>query len=96
MLVLHAYVVSKGSISVYFSSRSSTGGRGREIGDRRARPAWKLIHVETESTVPKGQLLTNRLTAVWRFCHPFPCIVLEKNVADHSTCLYRAKTESQP
>lgn len=44
----------------------------------------------------KGQLLTNRLTSVWRSLCPLPCIVLKKNVAYHSLCLYRAKAESQP
>lgn len=61
-----------------------------------ASPGWKLIHCEMESTLRKGQVLTNRLTAVWGSCCPFLCIVLEKNVADHSPSLYRAKAESQP
>lgn len=42
--------------------------------------------VTWEALPPKGQLLTNRLTSVWRPLCPLPCIVLKKNVAHHSLC----------
>lgn len=62
----------------------------------RGSPARRLLPGQMESTVLIGQLLTNGLTAVWKSRCPFPCIVLEKNVTDHSLCLHRAKAESQP
>ena len=71
---------------MFLISGNSPGVSGG-VGVGRARPAWGPPGSLLENTVPKGQLLTNRLTTVWTSCCPFPCSVLEKNVADHSLCV---------
>ena len=87
----------KGESQCFLVLESNTRVRDEDIGARReAAHGGSFLMRWNAPGRRTGQLLTNRLPAVWTFHCPFSCIRPEKNVSDHSLYLYRANAESQP